>query len=78
MIISGYFKLSRDGKVYKGSLDISDNGEVKTMYGKLMRHRPDTSFKELKSSYGQHEIYVSSKDILLLDNKAIVTKGVRI
>lgn len=42
MIINGYFKLARDGSVFKGALDISD------------------------------------KDMLLLDNKAVVTKGVRI
>ena len=78
MIINGYFKLSRGGRIYKGSLDISDSGKVKTMYGKLVRQRPDASFKELKGAYGQREIYVSSKDFILFDDKAIVTKGVRI
>lgn len=78
MIINGYFKLAREGKIYKGSLDISDKGEVVSMYGKLMKHRPDANFKELKGSYGQREIYVSSKDFILLNDKAIPTKGVRI
>lgn len=78
MIINGYFKLARDGSVFKGALDISDKGEVVSMYGKLMKHRPDTSFKELKTAYTAGEVYVSSKDMLLLDNKAVVTKGARI
>lgn len=78
MIINGYFKLARDGSVFKGALDISDKGEVVSMYGKLMKHRPDASFKELRTAYTAGEVYVSSKDMLLLDNKAVVTKGVRI
>lgn len=78
MTINGYFKLARDGSVFKGALDISDKGEVISMYGKLMKHRPDASFKELKTAYTAGEVYVSSKGMLLLDNKAVVTREARI
>ena len=78
MIINGYFKLARDGSVFKGGLDISDKGEVVSMYGKLMKHRPDASFKELKTAYTAGEVYVSSKDMLLLENKVVVTREARI
>lgn len=78
MIINGYFKLSREGRIYKGGLDISDKGEVVSMYGKLMKHRPDASFRELRTSYAAGEVYVSSRDLILLNDKAIPTKGARI
>lgn len=77
MIVKGYFKLSRDGSVFKGAIDINDSGGVKAMCGKRVKHCPETSFRELRTAYAAGEIYVSSRDFILLNNKAIPAGKVR-
>ena len=77
MIVKGYFKLSRDGSVFKGAIDINDSGGVKAMCGKRIKRCPEVSFRELRTAYAAGEIYVSSRDFILLNNKAIPAGKVR-